>query len=259
MYQSRSYVVGIRTNEPFPNGMYISVEEPRTSFRSTPWNKGELVLVGQGSHRTGSAEDHLAYYRDLENFVKEIYKGSTIEYRWSTQDNITVDGLPYIGKITRESEHVYIGTGFGKWGMSNGTLSAMMITDMIKGRPSPWAELYDPSRFKPLASAKELTSHMLTAAKELISGYISSSPSKKPEELKNDEGALMSYKGEEIGAYRDSTGKLYKVSPICKHMGCPLMWNNAEKSWDCTCHGSRYNFNGEVIQGPAVTGLDKKD
>jgi glycine/D-amino acid oxidase-like deaminating enzyme/nitrite reductase/ring-hydroxylating ferredoxin subunit len=259
MYQHRSYIVGVRLDEPFPDGMYINAEEGGGSFRSNPTTDGEIVLVSYGGHRTGQADDHIKYYEKLQDFVQEIYKNPKIEYRWSTQDNITLDGVPYIVRITKDSGHVYVGTGFGKWGMSHGTVAGLMISRMILGQTVPWAELYNPTRFKPIASAKELATHMLSSAKEMAAAYLVSNPTGTPEDLSNDSGELMKYDGEQIGAYKGARGKVYKVIPYCKHMGCPLVWNNAERSWDCPCHGSRYNYDGSVIHGPATSDLDLKD
>ena len=237
LHQSISYVLGVHIDEPFPEGMFINAEEPARSLRSQPADGGELVLVVGDAHPTGNGKPTKQHYRHLEEWASSIFTVRSIDYHWSTQDVMPDDGVPLIGRITPDSEHSYIATGFQKWGMTTGTAAAMILTDTILGRDNPWAEVYDPSRSKsvePLPTRGELS------------------------RLAPGEGAIIEKGKEKVAAYRDPQGALYTLNPSCRHMGCTVSWNDAEKTWDCPCHGSRYNARGEVILSPAVYGLLEK-
>ncbi len=235
--QSMSYVLGLRIEEPFPEGMFISAEEPARSLRSQPAEGGELVLVVGDGHPTGGGNPTYEHYKHLEDWARSIYKVHSVDYHWSTEDVMPDDGVPLIGRITPDSEHSYIATGFQKWGMTTGTAAAMILTDTILGKDNPWTEVYDPSRFKSVEplSVQEETS-----------------------KLAPGQGTIIERGDERVATYRDPYGVLYTLNPSCRHMGCIVSWNDAEKTWDCPCHGSRYNARGEVIQSPAVYGLLEK-
>lgn len=255
--QSRSYVLGVRIMDPFPDGMFINAEEPTRSLRSQRTDEGELILVSGEGHRTGEEEYETDRYKNLEKWVRSIYSVKSIDYHWSTQDAISIDHVPYIGRQTSDSENLYLATGFKKWGMTTGTVAAMIITDMILGKSNPWEEVYDPSRFKPIESAKSLISQAVEATKGLIGDRILPTH-KEASQIAPGEGAIVKIEGERVAAYRDQNGTLYTLDPSCKHMGCIVSWNDAEKTWDCPCHGSRYKATGEIIHSPAVYGLSEK-
>ena len=254
MEPSRSYVLGIRTDEPFPEGMFINAEGPAHSWRSQPASGGELVLVGGMEHRTGENVDTREHYRRLEGYARSVYPVKSVDYRWSAQDYITIDGVPYIGPLADGHENVYIATGFRKWGMTNGTAAAMILTDMIRGRQSPWAEVYAPDRFRPMASIQRFLAHNIEVAEKYIGGVISR-PSGDLRDVQPGEGRILMIEGRKTGIYRDQEGRVHAVNPTCTHMGCVAAWNSAEETWDCPCHGSRYSVDGRVIHGPAVRGL----
>lgn len=158
LHQSRSYVLGVRIRDSFPEGMFINAEKPARSLRSQRTDNGELILVGGEGHRTGEEENEISRYQNLEKWVRANYSVDSIDYRWSTQDTISIDHIPYIGRQTSGNDNIFLATGFKKWGMTTGTVAAMIITDMIAGKLNPWEEIYDPSRFKPLESAKTFVS-----------------------------------------------------------------------------------------------------
>ncbi|MGF7119594.1 FAD-dependent oxidoreductase [Methanobacterium oryzae] len=255
MYPSMSYALGLYINEPFPEGMYISTE-PTFTYRSTPSDKGELIIASGANHKVGHEPDTIAFYKKLENHARDHFNVKSIDYHWSTQDNITMDKVPYIGKAESKSKGVYVATGFMKWGMTNGTVAAMILSDLILGKNNPWSSFFDPSRSKPvLESTKEFIGTNVSVAKELLSGRISRPKSMKPSELQNGEGKILNVDGKKVAAYKDKDGKVYAVSSVCVHLGCQVNWNNAEKTWDCPCHGSRYRHDGKVIHPPALRNL----
>lgn len=255
MYPSMSYALGFYVNEEFPVGMFVSTE-PTITYRSTPSDKGELIIVSGANHKVGHEENTVEFYKKLENHAREHFNVKSIDYHWSTQDNITMDKVPYIGKAESKSKGVYVATGLMKWGMTNGTVAAMILSDLILGKDNAWASFFDPSRSKPvLESTKEFIGTNIGVAKELLTGRISRPKSLKPSDLKEDEGRILNVNGKKVAAYKDKNGKLYTVSSVCVHLGCQVVWNNAEKTWDCPCHGSRYRYDGKVIHAPALRNL----
>ena len=258
-HPSRSYALAVRVNGPATEGMYISAEQPTRSVR--PHRSGDevhLIISGEG-HKTGQDDDTTERYAALEEWTRSRYDVQSIDYRWSAQDYIPVDVMPYIGQLTRGSEHLYVGTAFKKWGMTNGTVAAMIISDTILGRDNPWRTVFDANRVEVTTSAKEFVKENLNVAKRFVGDRLATLTMPSVEELQPGEGAIVRADGDKVAAYRDDDGVLHAVSPVCTHMGCLVAFNTAEKSWDCPCHGSRFSYDGEVLSGPAVKDLDTKD
>ena len=254
IYTERSYVVAIRTRESYPGGMYIAAEESGHSLRSQMSENGELILVGGEQHKTGQGEDTSKNYEALIDFSNETFTVEDIPYRWSTQDCMTMDGLPFVGHFTSKTPNMYIATGYGKWGMTNGIASSMILRDLIISGKSPWQDVYNPSRLTISSSAKNFVIENLNVADKLIEGKLF--PLQEHVEIKPGKGEIIEANGERAGAYRDEQGTLHVVNTTCTHMGCECNWNSAEKSWDCPCHGSRFSYEGDIIEGPAVKPLD---
>jgi glycine/D-amino acid oxidase-like deaminating enzyme/nitrite reductase/ring-hydroxylating ferredoxin subunit len=258
MYPTRSYVLGCRLNGPVPQGMYVSTGTPHNSIRNNPYEAGEIVMLGGEHHKTGQGGDTRERYQRLEKWARANFDIASVEFRWSTQDNNTVDRVPYIGKLSSGSEHLYVATGFAGWGMTNSHVAAQLLTDMILGRDNPWAELFDPSRFKPVTSARDFIRENANVAQEFMSDRISTPRLNDLDELPAGGGAVVEWKGERVAVYKDDAGKVFSCSAVCTHMGCIVHWNSAEKSWDCPCHGSRFNYDGKVVQGPANRDLESR-
>ncbi|HKQ51455.1 MAG TPA: FAD-dependent oxidoreductase [Pyrinomonadaceae bacterium] len=258
MHPGRSYVLGCRLNGSVPKGMYISAgDEDMHSFRSNPAEDGGTIwMVGGEKHKTGQGGDTEERYRRLEVYAHARFDVQSIEYRWSTQDNNTVDRAPYIGRLSAGSKNLYVATGFGGWGMTNSHVAAMLLTDMILGRENPWAQVFDPSRFKPVTSARDFITENMNVAKEFMADRIETPELDDLGKLPAGRGEVVEWKGERVAIYKDDHGLVYSSSARCTHMGCIVHWNGAEKSWDCPCHGSRFNYDGKVIQGPANKDLE---
>ncbi len=244
----RAYIIAIKAQEAFPEGMFISAESPSRSLRSQPYEDGELILIAGESHPTGEGTNLNTHYENLLDFAHENFEVKDVLYRWSTQDYQTLDGIPYVGHLTPKSANIYVATGFDKWGISNGTASAMVLNDLIVRGDSPWAPVYNPSRFN-LTSVKTFVGLNLNVARNLVAGKIARLP--EGVELSNGEGKAIQINGEKYGAFRDDKGELHIVDITCTHLGCELNWNDAERTWDCPCHGSRFSYTGEVVEGPA--------
>lgn len=258
-YPQRSYIIAARIDPAkAPKGMFIGFGEDYHSIRTTPYDGGLLLLVGGGGHKVGTITHTEEQYLKLEEYVRSNFGIDTFEYRWSTQDVVSFDKLPYIGKLTPFNNHIYVATGFSLWGMSKGTMSGMLLSDLILGRDNPWAELYDATRATPFVTQESLKENIDVGTRwigDRFKGLQTTSLS----EVASGEGKLVTVNGEKVAAYRDEQGAVHTVSPVCTHLACIVSWNNAEKSWDCACHGSRFSYEGEVIQGPAVQDLEKKN
>ena len=259
-HPERSYAVAARiASEQDPQGMYINIGQPTRSIRTARDGEGPLLLLGGEGHKPGADPDTRRRYGALEEFGRRHWAATEFPYRWSTQDYSPVDGVPYVGRLTRRSDHVYVATGFKKWGMTNGTAAAMILSDLILGRSNPWADLFDSKRLKPLASAPKFVKENASVAKHFVGDRLNRGEEAALGELKPGEGRMLKVHGRKTAAYRDDTGRLHALSPVCTHMGCHVNWNPAERSWDCPCHGSRFSGDGVVIQGPATRDLARRD
>jgi glycine/D-amino acid oxidase-like deaminating enzyme/nitrite reductase/ring-hydroxylating ferredoxin subunit len=256
MYADRSYAIGIKTEKEYPGGMYISADSPTRSIRETPINGESLIIIGGENHKTGQGIDMLKHYQALEEFAEEVFGFSDYSYRWSAQDLVTLDKVPYIGPITAEKENILVATGYKKWGMTTGTMAARLLADYVLDQDNPYKELYSPVRFTADPSLRSLITTNADVAGHLLKGKLEFVP-KDPSDLKNGEGSVVMHNGQRAGAYRDENGTLFLVDTSCTHLGCETEWNHAEKTWDCPCHGSRYAYSGDVVEGPAVKPLTK--
>lgn len=252
----RSYVIAAKTKQKYPGGMYISADEPSRSLRSVTINGEEMVLIGGQSHKTGQGKNTSEHYKAIEVFGEEVLGLENIAYRWSAQDLITLDKIPYIGNLTSCQKNILIATGFGKWGMTNGTAAALLMSDIILDKKNPYRALYTPSRFYPSPSIKNFIVENSNVVCELIKGKLEV-PKKRIKDLSNDEGAIISINGHKKGAYKDKDGNVHIVDTTCTHVGCEVRWNDGERTWDCPCHGSRFSYTGEVVEGPAEKPLQR--
>jgi len=255
IYQERSYIVAIKSKEKFPDGMYISAEQPTRSLRSQPYGSEELILIGGENHKVGHGNDINTNYKNLIDFANENFEVEEILYRWSAQDCTTMDYIPFIGSINSKHPNIYIATGFKKWGMTSSTVSAMTLRDLIVKGQSPWAEVYDPARFTYSGSIWHFIKENLDVAVNFISGKLFSGY--MDNDIEKGQGKVIDIDGQKVGAYKDEEGKLYFINTTCTHMGCEVKWNDAERTWDCPCHGSRFSPTGDVIDGPAFEPLER--
>ncbi|WP_152379510.1 FAD-dependent oxidoreductase [Paenibacillus brasilensis] len=256
LHAERSYVLAVKTDRIYPGGMYLSAEAPKRSLRSVLVNGEPMVIVGGEGHKTGQGICTFQYYEALEKFAEQTFGLKEIAYRWSAQDLYTLDKLPYIGQELSDISNIFVATGYRKWGMSTSVAAALLNTNLIIGKESPYQDLFSPSRFHVDPDVKTFVAQNANVAKHLIAGKLEMSH-KKAEELQHDEGAVVRVNGKRAGAYRDLQGALHLVDTTCTHMGCEVEWNEAERTWDCPCHGSRYSYQGEVIEGPAQKSLGK--
>ena len=289
MYQSTSYGISIPVKEKLFDGMYITSTNPKVSLRmakvdnniikdvvdgnienyakqdkenrkrvkekqnSKIDNEYVLIVVG-ADHKTGEKTDLSNSYKKLENIAKQIYPQGKVENYWNTEDCITLDKIPYIGKYSNMWENAHVATGFNKWGITTSNIAANIITDMIIGRKNRYEDIFISTRVEPVKNRQEV-GNML---KETVSSLVLKKfelPESEQASLKNEEGKIIEIEGEKVGAYKDKEGRIYTIVPKCAHLGCELSWNNLDKTWDCPCHGSRYDYTGKMLYGPTVKDL----
>ena len=255
----RSYIVAARLNDDPPEGMYYEPFSKYFSVRPRPAGEGSMVLVGGQNHRTGHGQNVTKRYEKLESAARERFDVDTVEYRWSTQDYKSVDRVPFVGPLAPQSRNVYVATGFGGWGMTNGTAAGVLLADLVTGRDNPLEDVYRPTRLQLGASTKDLVSHNKHAAKHMAKDYVGRHPDLDLSGLGPGEGKVFGDRDDPIAVSRDENGEVHAVSAVCSHMGCLVSWNDGEKSWDCPCHGSRFDVDGDVLDTPAIDALDPVD
>lgn len=255
----RTYVIAAKVPAgSVPKGLLWDTDEPYHYVRlvqdadEDPEN--DLLIVGGEDHPVGQADDWLRRYSDLEEWLRRRYpKAGEIAGRWSGQIIETLDGLAYIGRNPGPDENVYIVTGDSGNGLTHGAIAGMLIPDLIQGKPNAWAEVYRPGRL-PAKAAGELTRHNLRTAVR-YADWIRAGDDKDASALAPGEGAVLRHGLRPVAAYRDEEGRLHQMSAICPHLKCVVNWNASEQTWDCPCHGSRFDRRGHVINGPANRSL----
>jgi glycine/D-amino acid oxidase-like deaminating enzyme/nitrite reductase/ring-hydroxylating ferredoxin subunit len=233
-------------------GIYQDTLKPYHYFRVDRAAGFDRLLVGGEDHRTGQSDDCDAHFARLETFARDLLPGKELKIvrKWSGEVLETIDGLPYIGSFGR---NLFAATGFSGTGMSFGMLSAMIIRDLILGKKNAVTDLYQARRLTGMG-------RMLGRVTNFVAGFSKGRLEQRSsvlDDLLPDEGKVVTIHGKKVAAYRKPDGKIVKLSPVCTHMGCMVKWNSAGKSWDCPCHGSRFKKEGEVLNGPARTPLEK--
>lgn len=254
---SRSYAIAAKIDAPVPQAMYISAESPSRSLRSITDKYGEdWLLIGGDDHQTGkSSSPTHSHYRNLEAFGERWFDLQEVSHYWSAQDMETLDQVPYISQMSNSSSVIFVATGFNKWGMAAGAMAGRLLTDSILELPNRYKALYNPLRSKmKMKDVQQFVKKNTSVAKDLVTTKVGR-PSMTPDDLKLDQGGLVKVHGKKAGGYRDAHGELHLVDTSCTHMGCGIRWNDAERSWDCPCHGSRFTYKGDVLNGPAVEPL----
>jgi Rieske Fe-S protein len=258
----RTYVIGINVPEgSVTKALYWDTAKPYHYLRlknisptEDPKRAGEILIVGGEDHKTGQADDTADRYDRIERWARERFPtAGEVQFRWSGQVMETMDGLAHIGRNPLDQSNVYIATGDSGMGMTHSTIAGILITDLIMGRDNRWVELYDPSR-KRIKAAPRFISENLNAvvqyADQLTGGEVDS-----VDKIGSGSGSLVRRGLSKIAVYRDRQAVIHERSAVCPHMGCVVDWNPAEKSWDCPCHGSRFDRYGRVVNGPAITDL----
>ena len=253
----RTYAIAGRLSKPLEPGLYYDTDEPYHYTRTHTLEDGTWAILGGEDHKVGEVEDTEACFRRLETWARSRFPLESVAHRWSGQVWEPADGLAYIGR-NGLSRSIYVATGFSGTGMTFGTLAAMILSDLVLGRPNPYAALYDATRLKPAASARDWVQENAKVAYHFVADRVRKAPAPPPEALAPGEGAVLDVGGEKVAVCRTDDGVLHAVSPVCTHLGCHVHWNRAERSWDCPCQGSRFGPDGQVWTGPAQQDLARK-
>jgi glycine/D-amino acid oxidase-like deaminating enzyme/nitrite reductase/ring-hydroxylating ferredoxin subunit len=248
-----SYVIGGRIKKGvIPDALFWDIGDPYHYLRLEPHRDHDFVIFGGEDHKTGQAQDTNVCFDRLERTLLSMIDGIELTHRWSGQVIETPDGLPYIGET---ADYQFAGTGFSGNGMTFGTLTGMMAADHILGRKNPWSDLFDPGRKKIRGALWDYIKENKDYPYYLIRDRFAGAEGKSLREVRRGSGKVIEVKGEKLAVYRDDRGATVKRSAVCTHMGCLVDWNEAERTWDCPCHGSRFKPDGAVIAGPAEAPL----
>lgn len=248
-----SYALALQATKEHPPGMYINDDLPKRTFRTMQAKGKHYLLVGGQSHPIGDDRSEWERYEELYQFAKETFGETEVVYRWSSHDLMTKDRVPLIGQLHPDYPGIYALTGFSKWGLANAAIGAKIIADVMAGRANRYTAIYDPHRDIPDLEESGRDAH---EDEDPISTL---HLSKRSSDLQAHEATIMEKDDKKIGVYKDSNGQLHQLDISCTHLGCDLNWNNGDRTWDCPCHGSRFSATGEVIQGPAIEPLQKKE
>lgn len=252
MHQERSYCLALKT--PFPlDGTYKEERKAGFSFR----RHEDMLILGGSGHRTGENKTG-GQYEELRALARQYFPEAEEKYCWSAQDCQTLDGIPYIGRFSEQTPDWYVATGFQKWGMTTAMVAANLLSDMITGKENPYEEVFSPQRFKLTASITSLLDETKHSAVGLVLKKLKPVPSDLSA-IEPGTGRVVELDGEKVGIYKDKQGIIFAVDPKCPHLGCQLEWNEEELTWDCPCHGSRFDYDGGLLDEPAGESITRRE
>ena len=253
----RSYAMAVTLkNDAYPGDLIYDMYDPYHYYRTQEIDGQQYFIVGGYDHKTAHEDNQEYCFLKLESHIRKHFDIDKVEYKWSSQYYESPDGLPYIGQLPGH-EKIYVATGYGGNGMPYSHVAALSLKRTICNEENPYQDLYDPNRLKPVAGFSNFVSHNADVVKQFASKFFSGEDLKELGELATNEGKIVKYKDEKLAIFKDENGAVHALSPICTHVGCEVKWNNAERSWDCPCHGTRYSYDGRVMTGPAVKNLAK--
>lgn len=253
----RSYAMAVTLEDGnYPEDLCYDMYDPYNYYRSQIVNGRQYLIAGGMDHKTGHVEETEQHFRELEANIRKHFAVQEINYRWSSQYFEPADGLPYIGHLPGEPEHIFVATGYGGNGMVYSSVAALLLRQLILQQQTPYAQLFDPNRIKPVAGFTNFIKHNVDVVKQFAEKLLPAEKIPGLSSLAPGEGKVVEYEGEKLAIYKNENGAVYAVHPVCTHMHCDVKWNSAEKSWDCPCHGARYDVDGNVLTGPADRALE---
>lgn len=255
-YRSYAIAVKLADGASYPEGLIYDMYDPYHYYRTQNIDGEDYLIVGGEDHKTGEEVNTNGSFLKLESHVRSHFEVSEIAYRWSSQYYEPVDGLPYIGHLPGNPKNVFVATGYGGNGITYSHVAALLLRGLVLKHESPYSELFNPGRVKPVAGFTEFIKHNADVVKQFVGKWFGHEDLQSLAALAPGEGKIVKYEDQTLGLYKDEKGVLHAVNPACTHMKCAVAWNVAEQSWDCPCHGARYNCDGEVLNGPASKDLE---
>ena len=254
-YRSYAMAVLLEDNN-YPADLAYDMLDPYHYYRSQVVNGKTYLIAGGKDHKTGTEENTDYIFTTLEATIRENFKVKEVAYKWSSQFYEPTDGLPYIGNLPGHPQHIFVATGFGGNGMTYSHVAALLLSNILLKQHDPLIELLDPNRIKPVAGFSHFITHNTGVVSNYAGKLFSADKLTDLADLAPGEARIVRYEGTKLGLYKDEQGNLHAVNPVCSHLKCEVSWNGAEHSWDCPCHGARYDCEGKVITGPADLSLE---
>ncbi|MEU8660323.1 FAD-dependent oxidoreductase [Actinoplanes philippinensis] len=234
-----------------PGGVHLTPDGDTRSVRTAPYRDGQRLLIVTGEHFTPGDGEVGERWERLAAWTRERFGVTDLAYRWAAQDNTATDRIPFVGRLHPGARNVYVATGFGGWGMSTGVMAGQLLAARITGTEPEWTGLYDPLRLHPVQEAVPLLKLQAGVAAHFVGDRLRSSHADSADDVGPGTGAVVRVRGRQCAVYRDDDGAVHAVSARCTHLGCIVRFNDAETAWECPCHGSRFDVDGRVLQGPA--------
>ncbi|MBT2620103.1 FAD-dependent oxidoreductase [Chryseobacterium sp. ISL-6] len=254
----RSYVIAFRLNgNEYSKDLGYDLTDPYHYYRVQEINGENLLIAGGEDHKTGHADDTGECFSKLENYVREYFDVGAAVYSWSSQYYEPADGLPYIGILPGSKGKIYTATGFRGNGMMFGTITSQILCDLIIKGSNKYERLFDPARIKPIAGFTNFIKEQTSVVFDFVKDKLFVEKINSLTELNNGEAKVVKFDGESYAVYKETNGKIHLLKSTCPHAKCEVRWNSAEISWDCPCHGSRFNVNGKMLTGPTVKDLHR--
>jgi glycine/D-amino acid oxidase-like deaminating enzyme/nitrite reductase/ring-hydroxylating ferredoxin subunit len=253
----RSYAMSVKLHDNnYPEDLVYDMYDPYFYYRTQVIGDDRFLIVGGVDHKTGHEENTFRNYLQLEAKIRSLYNVAEITHQWSSQYFEPTDGLAYIGHLPQHSDNVYVATGFGGNGITYSHVAARVLFDKLTGKEAAYDDLFNPNRIKPVAGFTNFVKHNADVTKEFLGKLFSAAKLNELSGISAGEGKIVSFEGKKLGVYKSEGGELFAVNPVCTHMKCDVKWNPAEKSWDCPCHGGRFDCQGHVLTGPPSSDLE---
>lgn len=254
VFPYQSYVVAARIHDAVGDALYWDDADPYHYIRLASPTDPELILIGGADHKTGQPGDERQKFIELERYARERFSVRSFEQEWSAQHFVPADGLPHIGHVPGNG-HVFIATGYAGTGLTWGTVAGTLLARMIVGQRHPLEEAVTPGRLTLMASAREMIAENLDVLKRFVVDRFAGGEKMTDAEIPSGSGRIVTQHGRQVAVYKDPSGAMFKFSPVCTHAGCIVHWNEAERTWDCPCHGGRFTAQGHRFSGPPVRDL----
>jgi nitrite reductase/ring-hydroxylating ferredoxin subunit len=253
----RSYAMAVTLKGgAYPDGLAYDMYDPYHYYRTQEVDGQQYLIAGGEDHKTAHEANTEACFAHLESYLRQHFDIDQVAFKWSSQFFEPSDGLAYIGHLPGNSQNILVATGFGGNGITYSHIAALTLTDLIVKGQSEYAKLFNPGRIKPVAGFAAFVKENADVVKEFFGKRIGQEKLEALAGLAPGEAKVVKFEGTSVAIYKAESGKLYAVNPVCTHAKCVVGWNSAEKTWDCPCHGARYDVDGQVLTGPARHGLE---